>query len=145
MTFRRYLYIMLATTLICWIAFTIVLFRFDPTTAGFTAFALFFLALFFAMWGTMSLLGVGLRVAIKKKSLPYRHIGVALRQALWFSLTLCMSLFLLTQGLFTWWSTIALLIALVSFESIFLAKAVEGRYAQRTSNNRYHRNKRAAR
>lgn len=136
---------MLVTTLMCWVAFGVVLFRFDPTDAGFTTFLLFFLALFFAVWGTMSLLGVGLRVLVRRKTLPYQHVGVSLRQALWFSITLCMSLFLLTQGLFTWWITLALLIALVSFESVFLAKAVQGRYAQKTSstsNNRYHRVKR---
>lgn len=138
---------MLVTTLMCWAAFGVVLFRFDPLEAGFAGFVLFFLALFFAVWGSMSLIGVGLRVLIRRKTLPYQHVGVSLRQALWFSITLCMSLFLLTQGLFTWWIAIALLIALVSFESIFLAKAVQGRYAQRTastSNNRYHRVKRRA-
>jgi UPF0716 family protein affecting phage T7 exclusion len=139
---------MLATTLMCWVAFGVVLFRFDPTQAGFAGFALFFLALFFAVWGSMSLIGVGLRVLVRRKTLPYQHVGVSLRQALWFAITLCMSLFLLTQGLFTWWITLALLIALVSFESVFLAKAVQGRYAQgtskRTSKNRYHRVKRRA-
>lgn len=42
MTLKRYLWTMAMTTLVCWGAFVVVLFRIDPETGGSLALALFF-------------------------------------------------------------------------------------------------------
>lgn len=136
---------MCATTLICWAGFIVVLFRFDPTVSGISAFLFFFVSLFFASWGTLSVSGVLLRLLIHRKMLPYQHIGISLRQALWFSIMLCMSLFLLMQGLFTWWLILILFIGLLSFEFVFLTRRMQKEKIQTKGKTSYHRRKQAQR
>lgn len=131
MTLRRYLLTMLLTTLVCWAAFVTVLFRVDPFTAGTIGLLLFFVSLFFALWGTLSLLGFVLRFIILKNIVPFRYIGVSLRQSLWFAILIDLSLFLISQELLLWWMLVLLVLGLVILEGFFLARSLEARYYQK--------------
>lgn len=124
---------MLATTLVCWISFVIVVFRVDPTAAGTIGLTLFFVSLFFALWGTLGLLGFWIRHLIKKNTIPFEHIGISLRQAFWFALLVCLSLFLVSQDIYIWWMSLLLVIAMTLTEGFFLARSLEPRYHQRKS------------
>ncbi len=122
MSLRRYLTIMALTTLMCWGAFVVVLFRIDPKTGGALGLALFFIALFFALWGSLSLIGFFARYAIHRQTVPFRHIGVSLRQSLWFTILLCLSLFLLSQELLVWWMSLLLVVCLTVLEGFFISR-----------------------
>lgn len=127
MTLRRYLLTMAATTALCWAAFGIVVFRIDPYTAGPLGLVLFFVSLFFAIWGTLSLCGFVVRFIVLKDVVPFRYIGISLRQALWFSIILCLSLLIVTQEIYTWWMSLLLLIGFSTLEGFFLARRLEAR------------------
>ncbi|PIW37158.1 MAG: hypothetical protein COW24_01715 [Candidatus Kerfeldbacteria bacterium CG15_BIG_FIL_POST_REV_8_21_14_020_45_12] len=131
MTLKRYLLTMGLTTLICWVAFIVVLFRIDPDTGGTIGLLLFFTSMFFAAWGTLSLIGFLVRFLLFRNTVPFRYIGTSLRQALWFATLLCLTLFLVSQELLSWWMTILLIIGLCVLEAFFLARSLEARYDKR--------------
>lgn len=133
MTLRRYLMTMSMTTLICWGCFVIVLFRIDPNTSGVIGLGLFFVSLFFAVWGTLSLFGFFVRYLLKRNTVPFRHIGISLRQALWFAILLTVTLFLVSQELLVWWMSLFLIGGLTILEGFFLARSLESRYYQKKS------------
>jgi hypothetical protein len=113
---------MTLTTLVCWGAFVVVLFRIDPQTGGTLALTLFFISLFFALWGTLSLLGFIVRLLTQRQTVAFKHIGVSLRQALWFAILVCLSLFLVSQELLVWWMSLLLVISLTVLEAFFLSR-----------------------
>ncbi len=133
MTLKRYLLTMALTTLICWAAFVVVIFRIDPNASGTVGLMLFFTSLFFALWGTLSLFGFSARYLIFKNTVPFRYIGTSLRQALWFAILLCLTLFLVSQELLAWWMSLLLVMALTILEAFFLARSLEARYYKKRS------------
>lgn len=127
---------MAMTTAICWGAFIIVLFRIDPNSAGSVGLLLFFVALFFAIWGSFSMLGFFIRYLFIKDTVLFRHVGISLRQAFWFAILICLSLFLVTQELLAWWMSILLVIGLSVLEGFFLSRAHEDRHRQKRQLNK---------
>lgn len=111
-------------TLICWLSWLTVVYFIDPQASGTMGFICFFASLFFALLGTLSLLGLSLRLLVKREELPYKHVGISLRQALWFSILLTLSLTLLGQKLFVWWSIGLLILGLVIIEGFFLMQSM---------------------
>lgn len=130
MSLRRYLSIMALTTVVCWLAFITVLFRVDPYSGGAIGFTLFYVALFFAVWGTLSLLGFFMRFLFKRHDVPYRHVGISLRQAFWFSTLIVLSLILVADELFVWWMVALLILGFTILEGFFLARSLEARRQQ---------------
>ena len=120
MSLKRYLFLMTISTLFCWLAWLMVLFYIDPSTTGRTGLACFYFSLFFSLLGTFSLLGLIVRLIVKRDDLPFKKVGISLRQALWFSLIVIISLSLLAENLFMWWSAAILLFAFVALEAFFL-------------------------
>lgn len=142
MTLRRYLISMGITTLICWGAFIMVLFQIDPYTGGVIGLVLFFVSLFFSLWGTMSILGFGIRYIFLRNVVPFKYIGTSLRQALWFAILLCLTLFLVSQQLLEWWMSLLLVGGLTVLEGFFLARSLESRAKKakkRSSGSRHSR------
>lgn len=115
------------TTLICWIAWLVVLYYFNPDEAGFIGFLLFYLSLFFACLGTFSLLGFFVRVWFSKEQIIFRHLGVATRQSLWFSMLVLITLLLQAAGFLKWWSILFLVLFLLLLEFFFLSRKVISR------------------
>jgi hypothetical protein len=113
---------MALTTFVCWGAFVVVLFRIDPQTGGALALLLFFTSLFFALWGTLSLLGFFMRYLFQRQTVPFKHIGISLRQALWFAILVCLTLFLVSQELLVWWMSLLLIVSLTVLEAFFLSR-----------------------
>lgn len=136
MTLKRYLLTMAFTTVICWGCFSVVLFKIDPNQGGFIGMALFFVALFFALWGTISLLGFFIRLLFKRNTVPFRHIGISLRQALWFAILITLTLFLVYQELLVWWMALFLVVGLTVLEGFFLARSLESRLQSKKHNHR---------
>lgn len=127
MTLRRYVSIMSITTLLCWASWLLVIFDIDPDEGGVLAFILFFIALFFAVWGTASLIGFIIRFLIFRKVPAFQHIGVSLRQAFWFALLLIVPLVLISRQLFVWWMSILMVIIVTAIEGFFLSRGLQQR------------------
>lgn len=122
MSLRRYLIIMGLGSLISWSAWFLIIFYIDPYNSGFVGLASFYLILFLALLGTLSLLGFFIRFIFLKKSVLFRHIGISLRQAILFSTLISFSLLLQANRLFTWWNAILLILSLALLEFFFLAR-----------------------
>jgi len=124
MSLKKYLFIMTFITVICWIAWLVVLFYFSPDEGGFITFCLFYLSLFFALIGTYSLLGFFGRVWFSKEQVIFRHLGISTRQSLWFSLLIIGTLMMQGVDFLRWWSVLLLIITLVLLEFFFLSRKV---------------------
>lgn len=131
MTLKRYILIMLLTTLLCWGAFLLVLYRIDPESAGGVGMTLFFISLFFGLLGTLNLFGFFLRFVLLRNTVPFRHIGISLRQSFWFALLVCLTLLLIQEELLVWWMPILLVLGLMVLEGFFLARSIEARVYQK--------------
>jgi hypothetical protein len=122
MSIKRYLILMGIASLICWLSLVTVVYCIDPTATTNVGYFCFYASLFFSLLGTFSLIGLIIRLAIKRHEIPFRNIGISLRQGLWFSIFITMSLAILGQKLFSWWSIGLLLLCLIILETFFLSR-----------------------
>lgn len=113
---------MTIVTLICWIGWITVIFYIDPVATSFIGLLLFYVSLFFALIGTFSLLGFFFRVWFSKTDVLFQHIGIAIRQSLFFSLLLVGSLILQGMRTLTWWNAALFIISLSILELFFLTR-----------------------
>lgn len=125
MSLKRYLLLMTISTIFCWLAWVTVLFYIDPEITGTIGLFCFYFSLFFSMLGTFSLLGLAIRLVVKKQVTPFKQVGISLRQALLLSVLFTMSLILLAEELYAWWSIGILLVALITLEAFFLSRSLD--------------------
>ena len=105
---------MAVSTAAAWVAWGLVLFSIDPTKVGGVGIFFFFLCLFIALLGSLSLFGIGIRLAMKKDELISRQVFHSFRQAIFLTVLIIGSLILLANQLFTI-LTALLLILVVTF------------------------------
>lgn len=120
MTLTRYIILMLAATILCWVAWFLVVVYLDPDTAGWLGFGFFYLALFLSLVGSFALLGLGFRLYILRNELIFEQVSVSFRQALSFGALVIASLFLESKDLFTWWNELLLVLVLTFIEFAIL-------------------------
>ena len=123
MSLARYILIMSVTSAVCWAAWVIVLFYINPTASGFIGLASFYTSMFFALFGTAALIGLILRSLLLRKDPPFHHVGVSLRQALWFALIIVIALMLLANRVFTIWSGLFLVSGMTIIEALFMMRS----------------------
>ena len=127
MTLRDFLISLAVVTLFSWVAWVTVLFYIDPEISRFFGVTMFYAALFFALLGTFTLSGLGIRILFrrlhKEKIIAFRFISPSVRQSIWFALLVCISLILLSANLFAWWSIGLLLIGLLAIEIFYLLRS----------------------
>ena len=124
MTVLRYFLSMLAATILCWAAFALVLFYIDPNSSGWIGILCFYLSMFFALIGTLALIGFGIRIAFWRNTLPYKQVGVSLRQGLLFAILVGCALLLAANDLYTWWSIVLLIAGFGMLELFFLSRSM---------------------
>ncbi|MBU0597604.1 hypothetical protein KKF61_01250 [Patescibacteria group bacterium] len=124
MSLKQYLIIVSSATIICWLAWLVVLFYINPNEAGFVGFFLFYCSLIFALVGSFSLIGFFGRVWFAKEKVIFRHLGISTRQALWFSVLLTGVLMLKGANFLRWWTVLLIIILLVLLEFFFLSRRV---------------------
>ena len=120
MSLKKYLNLMSISTIICWLAWVLVLFFMNPKETGLMGFVLFYFSLFLAILGTGSILGFIIRTRFNKEPV-FKQVEASFRQGIWLSL-LIVGLFLL-QGLdiLRWWNGLFLLLFLMFLEFFFLS------------------------
>lgn len=69
----------------------------------------------------MSVVGLIVRMLFVRQESIIRHAGTALRQAMLFSVLVIAALILKSQGLFNWWLTLILIVALALLEFFLLS------------------------
>ena len=125
MTHHRYISIISIAGLISWIAFFLVLNNLSPYESMGPALTFFFITLFIALSSTLTALGFYFRLWIFKNEIFYKHINVALRQAIFLSLVAVFSLVFQMMRVLTWWSGLLLIAVAVLLESYFSSKDSE--------------------
>lgn len=117
MTFRQYIFSMIAGTLLSLIGWAIVITSIDPLTAGFFGFTLFYLSAFVSSVGMLAVFGLLLRVyVIKRKLLLSKQVAIATRQSLLLSAVLTGALMLQSARILTWWNSFFLVGGLTMIE-----------------------------
>ena len=84
MTFRLYCIFMGLATMICWGAFGAVLYAINPFTNGMSGIALFSVSLFFALVGTLALIGIVIRKIFFHEEPRFVQVAIAFRQSILF-------------------------------------------------------------
>jgi len=122
MSFRSYLILMSIASVAAWIAWAVVLHGVDPSLSGQMGYILFYLTLSIALFGTISVFGVLVRLWKDRTAIAVRVTMQAFRQALLLTALFIGSLVLFSQGWFRWW-TMLLVVIIVSFiELAFVSK-----------------------
>lgn len=119
MTLKSYLLSMSVITLICWSVFVFIINTINPFTTNSLGFILFYLSLFFALSGTVLLIGFLMRFIIFRQKLAFHLVKVAFRQSFLLSLFLCILLFLFSQALINWLNLLLLLTVFIILEVFF--------------------------
>lgn len=121
MSFRSYLIIMSLATVAAWIAWAVVLHGVDPTRSGMVGFLLFYLTFIMAIFGTISILGLLIRLWRSKTELPSRMAIRSFRHGILLSILLTGSLILFSQTWFRWWTMLLVVLIITLIEMAFLS------------------------
>lgn len=121
MSFRSYLIIMSLAAVAAWIAWAVVLHGVDPTRSGVIGFLLFYLTFIMAVFGTISILGLLIRLWRSKTELPSRMALRSFRHGILFSILLTSSLILFSQTWFRWWTMLLVVLIVTLVEMAFLS------------------------
>ncbi len=104
MTIRQYIIIMILASIMCWIAWGFVLFNIDPTQGSTLGFVFFYIALFFALMGTCSVLAFPI-VRLRAKDVPmYRQVKMSFRDGIAVAGLFIILLYLQAEGVLTLWN-----------------------------------------
>ncbi len=96
---------MLLATIFCWIAWWFVISNVDPFQGDGLGFFFFYLSLFLAILGTLSLLTFVVRKILSRQNLPmFRYVQKSFRDAIFIALLVVLLLFLQAQGYLHWWN-----------------------------------------
>lgn len=112
MGIKSYSATILLGTLIFWGAWFAITVKTNPEAIGAVGFAMFYGALFMALVGTFSLVGLALRKIFMKNELSTNSVSVSFRQSFSFALLIVLSLFLQSNDLLYVWN-IAILVAIL--------------------------------
>ena len=132
MTIKRYLWLMLAITMLCWAGWLLVLFFINPDTTSLMGFLMFYLSLFFALTGTLALLSYLFRLIFTRINTKVEKVQISFRQAIFWSIVIVISLLLQSSRLLNWLNTL-FLVSLVTFiEFLFISLKKDGTENQTT-------------
>lgn len=120
MTLKGYSVIMVFTTIISWILWTMIITVVDPEVTNWIGFVLFYFSLFLSLLGTSALVGFFIRIMMKQE-LVFRLVKDAFRQSFLFSSLILVSLFLLSKDLFSWLNVVFLVLGLSVLEFVLLS------------------------
>jgi len=104
MTLVAYLWGMIASTVLCFISWMLIVIYVDVKTTSLMGFALFYLSLFFFLASFFTLSGFYLRRKIAKDKIEFAQTGEAFRQGIFFALIFVGMLILQSFRMLTLWN-----------------------------------------
>ncbi len=120
MTFRMFLIIMSVASVAAWIGWLVVLNGVDPTRSGGLGLWLFYLSLAIALVGSLSVIGVLIRLWTKQDGLVAVLSMRSFRHALLLSTIFIAALVFLGKGMLRWWIMVGIVLIVSIVELIFL-------------------------
>ncbi|MBI2984752.1 MAG: hypothetical protein HYY50_03960 [Candidatus Kerfeldbacteria bacterium] len=121
MSLAKFLIILGAGTIMSWTAWWLVLTTLNPFTNGAVAPALFYLSLWLALLGTITLLGFFVRYWLDREKVLFRQVEIALREAIILSSGTILALLLQAARLLRWWTAVVLALLVLMVEFFYLA------------------------
>jgi hypothetical protein len=115
---RSPLTLTIVATLIAWFVWFLTIARLDPATAGAIGYTLFYLALFCAVGGSATIVGLFVR---RQHSDPSHTNRIAIRQGALTGLAVAVAVLLQSKGLLTWVNLLFLIIALTLLELFIIS------------------------
>lgn len=124
MTLRQYLIIMVIATTICWFSWGVVINNVDPFTSSNTGFLFFYISLFLALVGTVSIIVFFLYNFFSKSGLPlFRYVRKSFSLALFLSSVVILLLYLQSIRFLNFWGvTIFILVIALIISFIISSK-----------------------
>lgn len=114
MTLRQYLFLMLLGSILCWIAWGLVLINIDPFEGNQAGFLFFYTTLFCSLVGTISVMIFFLYHRFSRVEMPlYRYVQKSFRDGVIGAAAICGVLFLQAQSLLSLWNLIILFFILL--------------------------------
>lgn len=105
MTLKQYLTIMVLASILCWTAWVVVIMNVDPFEANAISFLFFYVSLFFALLGTVSLIIFALYHFFSKEEQPlFRYVQRSFRDAFFLSVLTLGLLMLQAWSMLNMWS-----------------------------------------
>jgi hypothetical protein len=121
MKLKQYLLSNLIAAVSAWLLWLFILLRIDPFATNWLGRGLFYLALFAAVFSTMSLLGFLCRFSLIRQRLAHQAVVAAFRQAGLFAFGVVITLWLLSRDLFNWFNVLILACGLAMLEFFMLS------------------------
>lgn len=121
MGLRQYITIMVIATILCWSGWGYVIYNIDPNHSGIGGFLAFYTSLFFALFGTVSLVGFWVYKQINKKSPLFKLVEKSFRISCLVAFVLILLLYLLGENLLTLWNLVILVAFIVLSGSFYLS------------------------
>lgn len=126
MTLARYLAYLAISTAICWASWLLVVFRINPYSSGQWGITFFYATQFFAVAGTASLAGFGVRALLRRGEPPFQMVAVSFRQGLLLAGVATAAAWLQSQRLLAWWSLLLLALLAAGVEAFVRASKSDG-------------------
>jgi len=105
MTLRQYITVMFLATVFCWIAWWFVLINVNPFQGDSLGFFFFYLSLFLALMGSISILSfLGRRFLSRTDAPMFRYVQKSFRDAVFFGIVIVVLMFLQGLGYLKWWN-----------------------------------------
>jgi hypothetical protein len=111
---------------VCWLAWGFIIWTVDPVVTNWVGFLLFYLSLFLSLTGTAAIAGFIIRFVAFKQVLAFRLVKEAFRQSFLLAALVVVSLYLLSQNLFTWMNLIFLVLGLSVLEFFLINYETRG-------------------
>ena len=121
MTTKQFVILMLVCTILCWGGWLLVLSFINAEATGTFGFMLFYLSLFFALTGTLALVGYLFRWLFTRRYSKSEEVTISFRQAIFFAIVVSSALFLQGNRLLTWLNAILLVILVTAVEFLFIS------------------------
>lgn len=126
MTLRQYLALMGIATAVIWSAVALIITQVDPDETQAIVFGIFYVALFLAMTGTLSIVGFLLRIwLLKQNFFVSRQVLIAFRQGVLLSMLIVAMLVLRSKTMLSWWMALLAVAALTALEFFFISAKVK--------------------
>lgn len=116
MTLKQYLIIMLFGTILCWVAWVVVLLNVDPFQSDGVGFSFFYISTFFALVGTFSMVTFLCRWFFSKSDEPiFRFVKRSFRDGFLISFFVTTVLYLQAQNYLRLWNLAVLAGAIILY------------------------------
>lgn len=122
MTLRQYLFIMIFATLLCFVSLSMVLTNIDPFQGSTVGFLFFYVSVFFALLGTLTIVSFICYRLFSREGLPmFRYVKKSFHTGMFFAALSVGLLYLQMQSMLNLWNFTLFVLVIALFASFSLS------------------------